>query len=234
MKLFETTDERWILREKEIIERDGCKCRLCGASSNYGAVLVAAPLRTPRYVEPWEYEGKDLVTLCTSCARRSVFEIRERTYGVLVGDCVTYTHGGYTNCGVVFNVDYDERTGYIASVEDGGDTTRLWITPLFLNVESGLTTYGKRKVSVEQPDLLRGFKKGCSLKDAAWSALARCLSKVKSDYNAENYWNYYFYDPDNEDKEFKLLFSSIDAIRKNNIKIGQAMNRAVHEERENS
>jgi 5-methylcytosine-specific restriction endonuclease McrA len=69
-KLF---DPRWLEKKKHILARDNNKCVICGKSE--GKLCVHHKQyhfikRLETHVEPWDYEGKYLITLCESCHNR--------------------------------------------------------------------------------------------------------------------------------------------------------------------
>lgn len=57
-------DPKWIKKRNEILARDNNTCQFCGAQDRYLHV------HHKRYIignKPWEYEDKDLITLCDRC-----------------------------------------------------------------------------------------------------------------------------------------------------------------------
>ena len=57
-------DPRWIKRRREIMERDNHRCMICGEDS---VLLNVHHLRYRKDAEPWEYDDRELVTLCEDC-----------------------------------------------------------------------------------------------------------------------------------------------------------------------
>lgn len=62
-------DPRWKERSRQVMERDGFKCRNCGNIDSlqvhhrqYHFRVIAGI-----HAEPWNYEDKYLITLCSSC-----------------------------------------------------------------------------------------------------------------------------------------------------------------------
>jgi hypothetical protein len=60
-------DPRWQKRRLEILERDGFSCCMCGGNEKELHVHHSI---YKRGVEPWEYDDRDLWTLCTECHAR--------------------------------------------------------------------------------------------------------------------------------------------------------------------
>lgn len=57
-------DPRWQRRRLEVLQRDEFTCRMCGDSKS------TLHVHHKRYVkgrQPWEYEGRDLVSVCEAC-----------------------------------------------------------------------------------------------------------------------------------------------------------------------
>lgn len=57
-------DPRWQKKRLEIFKRDKFKCKLCGDEKTTLNVHHNVYFD---YAEPWEYDNKDLVTLCEHC-----------------------------------------------------------------------------------------------------------------------------------------------------------------------
>ena len=57
-------DPKWISKRNQILSRDKNTCQFCGCQDKYMQV------HHKRYIKgnkPWEYEDKDLITLCSRC-----------------------------------------------------------------------------------------------------------------------------------------------------------------------
>lgn len=69
-------DPRWQKLRLEIFERDGWKCRNCGASDK---PLHAHHLHYIYGLEPWEYEDEQslLATLCEDCHAEETAELKD-------------------------------------------------------------------------------------------------------------------------------------------------------------
>lgn len=64
--------ENWLKRRNQILERDGYRCVRCFSTDNLNVhhrqyQIIA---RTGEFKKPWEYEGYNLVTLCSKCHHR--------------------------------------------------------------------------------------------------------------------------------------------------------------------
>jgi 5-methylcytosine-specific restriction endonuclease McrA len=61
--------EEWKEKRKTILERDGHKCRNCGATESLQVHhrQYHIKLDTGEKLPPWQYNGRYLITLCTSC-----------------------------------------------------------------------------------------------------------------------------------------------------------------------
>ena len=65
-------DPRWKAKRKEILERDGNKCKNCGANDtlqiHHRQYHFSRTLNTFR--EPWEYPDNLIITLCQTCHQK--------------------------------------------------------------------------------------------------------------------------------------------------------------------
>lgn len=57
-------DPRWIKKRNEILTRDENTCQYCGRSDRYMHVHHNLYVKGRK---PWEYDNKDLITLCNRC-----------------------------------------------------------------------------------------------------------------------------------------------------------------------
>jgi len=57
-------DPRWQKKRLEIFERDGWKCRWCKSEDK---TLTVHHLKYKQGADPWDYDNKDLLTLCEPC-----------------------------------------------------------------------------------------------------------------------------------------------------------------------
>lgn len=70
-------DPRWIRKRNEILTRDENTCQYCGRSDRYMHVHHNLYVKGRK---PWEYDNKDLVTLCDRC-HESVTNDNREMYG---------------------------------------------------------------------------------------------------------------------------------------------------------
>ena len=73
-------DPRWQKKRLEIFERDGWKCRRCGAEDQ---TLAVHHVKYVKDAEPWDYQGEDLLTLCENCHQEES-EWRARSEQMLI------------------------------------------------------------------------------------------------------------------------------------------------------
>lgn len=60
---------QWLERRKQILKRDGYRCRNCGSS--YGLEVhhrqYHLTRRTGDFRKPWKYDAANMITLCARC-----------------------------------------------------------------------------------------------------------------------------------------------------------------------
>lgn len=74
------TDE-WYNKRKEILERDGNKCKWCGSTNN----LQIHHRYYEKYpngekVKPWDYQNEALITLCDECHKKAHKKYKIKSY----------------------------------------------------------------------------------------------------------------------------------------------------------
>lgn len=69
-------DDKWLIKRKYILKRDGYKCSKCNLSDN---LHVHHKIYIQKYM-PWEYPNKYLITLCKSCHHKVHKENKIKTY----------------------------------------------------------------------------------------------------------------------------------------------------------
>jgi 5-methylcytosine-specific restriction endonuclease McrA len=62
-------DLRWLIKRKEILARDNHQCRNCGHQRDLQVHHRQYRIikSSQRYLIPWDYDSKLLITLCISC-----------------------------------------------------------------------------------------------------------------------------------------------------------------------
>lgn len=60
-------DIKWINRRNDILMKDGFKCVRCGKDYLNGGVFNIHHLIYYKDREPWQYDDKELITLCENC-----------------------------------------------------------------------------------------------------------------------------------------------------------------------
>ena len=110
-------DPRWQKRKTEILSRDNFTCQLCGGTENTLHVHHKYYLENHK---PWEYGDSALITLCEDC-HSWVHENGNEVYNapIKIGDVVYYEHGDYDNYGIVFFINYRERSFSTLMVDSG-------------------------------------------------------------------------------------------------------------------
>lgn len=186
--------------------RDKFTCQMCGAKASDGTTLNVHHLRYHRGAQPWEYDDKELLTLCESCHKKEHDRIREVAYNVHIGDVVLYEHSDYCNWGVIFEVDFSSMTAMMASVDDGDSDNALWFDELKIYDDGSLRS-GRRSVLREQEysfDWEYGFFYACLAVN-----LAEIKEKAKKDYHL-------FFRGNDVDTNVKKLQRNYNIILKNN------------------
>lgn len=63
------TSDKWKAKRKEILHRDGNTCAVCGANASLQVHhrQYHTDRKTGKYLPPWQYHSKYLITLCSSC-----------------------------------------------------------------------------------------------------------------------------------------------------------------------
>ena len=64
-------DKRWLNKRADILQRDGCKCKICGSEDHLVVHHKQYHITSDgKKLLPWMYDDKYLVTLCESCHKR--------------------------------------------------------------------------------------------------------------------------------------------------------------------
>lgn len=110
-------DPRWQKRKTEILTRDRFTCQLCGDTEK--SLHVHHKYYLNNHL-PWEYGDSALITLCEDC-HSWVHENGNEVYNasIKIGDVVYYEHSDYYNYGIVFFINYRERSFSTLMVDSG-------------------------------------------------------------------------------------------------------------------
>lgn len=110
-------DPRWQKRKTEILTRDRFTCQLCGDTEK--SLHVHHKYYLNNHL-PWEYGDSALITLCEDC-HSWVHENGNEVYNapIKIGDVVYYEHSDYDNYGIVFFINYRERSFSTLMVDSG-------------------------------------------------------------------------------------------------------------------
>lgn len=207
-------DGRWQIRKNEIMSRDGFKCKKCGASAHEGVTLNVHHIRYYRGRKPWEYTDNDLVTLCEDCHRKQHFDADNRNIGIRLGDMVRYQHSDYDNYGIIYDIDSFALTAKIATVDDGGDYSCLYLEKVNIHDDKSLWINDYRPVIIET-NFEFDFEE-----NYFWGCVAECIAKIESNNRDKNYNSYYcqhgVYDVESEVGTFVV---NLPVILENNEKL---------------
>ena len=217
-------DGRWQVKKTSIMQRDGFKCRVCGAKASDGVMLNVHHLFYKRGAAPWEYDDDDLVTLCESCHKKEHDEINSELYNIKIGDFVQYRHSDYTNSGIIYDVDFKTMTARMASIDDGGDYTRLWLDTVEIGKDGKLISgncYDIQRVESVRIDIdpydeedvhtYNGFFFAC---------VAKCLTKVEYYYEKKDSDHFETISSDIDFmEELKRLYFNLDKMLANNAEL---------------
>lgn len=77
----------WQERRLRIMERDGFRCRRCWSAER---MLHVHHAYYKRGAKPWEYEDKELTTLCEQCHKEHQLIMREVQIALSAMDCVDF------------------------------------------------------------------------------------------------------------------------------------------------
>ena len=212
-------DGRWQVRKNEIMSRDGFRCRICGASAHDGITLNVHHIKYYRGRKPWGYADSDLVTLCEGCHKQQHSGSNKRDLGIRLGDMVRYQHSDYDNYGIIYDINPVTLTAKIATVDDGGDYSCLYLDMVNIHDDKSLWINHRRPVMIE-PCYDFDFNE-----NYFWGCVAECISNVDGNHKKRNYWKYIcgcgIYDIPSELDAFAANMSS---ILENNEKLKAYLN----------
>lgn len=143
------SDPRWQHKKTDILQRDNFTCQHCGRKDR---TLHVHHLLYDKDAKPWEYDNKNLITLCDVCHENDTEESRE-SYALFLETKRKFEEFGFSHC--IFNSILEDLSNYIEdSIENGEKNKRI--------VESFLeqTVFNTQKAS----DLRILYKLGISKK----------------------------------------------------------------------
>ena len=168
-------DGRWQIKKSSIMERDHYECRICGRKASDGVTLNVHHLQYRKGANPWEYDDNELVTLCEDCHRKEHGRIKMELLGISVGDFVYYHHSDYTNSGLIYDINSDNMTAKIATVDDGAANDLLWLESVKIN-EDGTLERCRGKVTKDGKESINW--------DFCLECTADCLMRIMSGHRA--------------------------------------------------
>ena len=76
--------QQWYQKRKLILQRDGNKCRNCGATSNLNIhhKQYHKAEQTGDYLLPWKYNDDYLITLCEKCHKAGHANYKVPTFNI--------------------------------------------------------------------------------------------------------------------------------------------------------
>lgn len=83
-------DPRWQKKRLEIMQRDNFTCRYCGSKDKS---LVVHHVLYEHNMEPWEYDGHKLMTLCEEC--HSIFHNHNEILEINIETITNLLRGGH-------------------------------------------------------------------------------------------------------------------------------------------
>lgn len=113
---FLLQDERWKMKRKRILKRDGFTCQLCGLPDEH---LHAHHKYYEKGSMPWDYPDEALVTLCEWCHNYIHRVCVQELGGVKVGDIYGMFHSDYHNTGIVYAIESERKLVFILECDDG-------------------------------------------------------------------------------------------------------------------
>lgn len=106
-------DPRWQQKKTEILQRDNFTCQHCGRKDR---TLHVHHLLYDKDAKPWEYDNKNLITLCDVCHENDTEESRE-SYALFLETKRKFEEFGFSH--TVFNDILRGFSYYIDCAEDG-------------------------------------------------------------------------------------------------------------------
>lgn len=111
-------DPKWISKRNQILSRDNNTCQFCGCQDRYMQV------HHKRYIKgnkPWEYEDKDLITLCNRC-HEYITDEKNSLYESFVSVRDDFRDFGFSDA--VFGAILDSFSSFFESIKEGEENWR--------------------------------------------------------------------------------------------------------------
>ena len=111
-------DPKWISKRNQILSRDKNTCQFCGCQDRYMQV------HHKRYIKgkkPWEYEDKDLITLCNRCHEYITYE-KNSLYESFISVRDDFRNFGFSDA--VFGAILCNFSSFFESIREGEEKWR--------------------------------------------------------------------------------------------------------------
>lgn len=107
-------------KKTEILQRDNFTCQHCGRKDR---TLHVHHLLYNKDAKPWEYDNKNLITLCDVCHENDTEESRA-SYALFLETKRKFEEFGFSHC--IFNAILEDLSNYIEdSLENGEKNKRI-------------------------------------------------------------------------------------------------------------
>lgn len=221
-------DGRWQLKKNQIMQRDNFTCRLCGKNAADGTTLNVHHIQYIRGAMPWEYDDKELVTLCEKCHNKKHEEIKSEIYDLKIGDFVSYCHSDFTNYGVIYDINWDIMQAKLASIDDGSDYSRLWLERFRIKYNgdfelcNGWGTHREKHIILDDYFDEDDYEhpSDCSHYHHFFKCVAECLLHIREYYESNDADHFEIIQMDlDASEELAILYKNLDIILENNVEL---------------
>jgi hypothetical protein len=97
-------DPRWQKKRLEIMKRDKWTCKKCGDTET---TLNVHHLKYENGNDPWEYENKDLITICEDC-HKEIETLKDDNPNFEFSLIKIYKSSGWTNDNRIMFISHDD------------------------------------------------------------------------------------------------------------------------------
>lgn len=111
-------DPKWISKRNQILSRDKNTCQFCGCQDKYMQV------HHKRYIKgnkPWDYEDKDLITLCNRC-HEYITDVKNSLYEIFISVRDEFRDFGFSDA--VFGAILCNFRSFFESIRYGEENWR--------------------------------------------------------------------------------------------------------------